>query len=59
MEEDIEVEKLKSELADRFGRVPKQTSELFEVVKLRRLAKKLAIEKLSLKRGKLIQISKA
>lgn len=53
MEEDIEVEKLKSELADRFGRVPKQTSELFEVVKLRRLAKKLAIEKLSLKRGKL------
>ncbi len=53
MEEDFEAEKLKSELTDRFGRLPKQTSELFEVVKLRRLAKKLAIEKLSLKRGKL------
>lgn len=54
IEEDSEAEKLKSELTDRFGKIPKQTEELFEVVKLKRLAKKLAIEKLFIKRGKMI-----
>ena len=54
IEEDSETEKLKSELTDRFGKIPKQTEELFEVVKLKRLAKKLAIEKLFIKRGKMI-----
>lgn len=54
IEEDSETEKLKFELTDRFGKIPKQTEELFEVVKLKRLAKKLAIEKLFIKRGKMI-----
>ncbi len=54
IEEDSEAEKLKFELTDRFGKIPKQTEELFEVVKLKRLAKKLAIEKLFIKRGKMI-----
>ena len=54
IEEDSETEKLKSELTDRFGKIPKQAEELFEVVKLKRLAKKLAIEKLFIKRGKMI-----
>lgn len=54
IEEDSETEKLKCELTDRFGKIPKQAEELFEVVKLKRLAKKLAIEKLFIKRGKMI-----
>lgn len=54
MENDSEVEKLKDELLDRFGKLPKQTEELFEIVKLRRMAKKLAIEKLTIKREKMI-----
>lgn len=54
IEEDSEAEKLKLELTDRFGKIPKQTEELFEVVKLKRLAKRLAIEKLFIKRGKMI-----
>ncbi|MBQ2303569.1 MAG: transcription-repair coupling factor [Bacteroidales bacterium] len=54
IEEDSETEKLKFELTDRFGKIPKQAEELFEVVKLKRLAKKLAIEKLFIKRGKMI-----
>lgn len=54
IEEDSEAEKLKIELTDRFGKIPKQTEELFEVVILKRLAKKLAIEKLFIKRGKMI-----
>ena len=53
MEEDKQAEELKNELIDRFGKLPKQTAELFEVVKLRRLAKRLAIERLTIKRSKL------
>lgn len=53
MEEDKQAEELKNELIDRFGKLPKQTAELFEVVKLRRLAKRLAIERLTIKRNKL------
>lgn len=53
-ETDSDTEKLKAELTDRFGKLPKQTEELFETVKLRRMAKQLAIEKLNIKRGKLI-----
>jgi len=51
---DEEVEKYRKELTDRFGEIPKQTQELLYVVKLRRLAKKLGIEKIILKREVLI-----
>jgi transcription-repair coupling factor (superfamily II helicase) len=51
---DEEVEKYRQELTDRFGEIPKQTQELLYVVKLRRLAKKLGIEKIILKREVLI-----
>lgn len=53
MVEDEQAEQLKRELVDRFGKLPKQTAELFEVVRLRRLAKHLAIERLTIKRGRL------
>ncbi len=56
MQEQWEAEKLRKELTDRFGAIPKQTKELFEVVNLRKLARKLAIEKLIIKREKLTAV---
>lgn len=43
----------KSMLEDRFGRVPKQTLELLRVPRLRRLARRLGIEKVNLHRGEM------
>jgi len=43
-----------SALTDRFGSLPKPSSELLEVVRLRWLANQLGFEKLVLKNGKLI-----
>ena len=40
-------------LIDRFGQIPRQTRELLNAVRLKWLARDLAIEKLHLKRGKL------
>ena len=53
MENESELENLKRELTDRFGKIPKETTDLFEIVSLRSLAKKTAVEKLSIKRGKM------
>lgn len=54
LETDKELETFKEQLEDRFGGVPKQTLELIETVKLRRGAKKIGLEKIILKREKLI-----
>ncbi len=53
LEEEADAGRMKAELEDRFGKLPKQTEQLFHVVRLRRLARSLAIEKLTLKREKL------
>ncbi|MDR1196033.1 MAG: transcription-repair coupling factor [Endomicrobium sp.] len=42
-----EIEKIKSELADRFGKVPAETQRLFEITALRLEAEKLKIERIS------------
>ncbi|MDR2666296.1 MAG: transcription-repair coupling factor [Endomicrobium sp.] len=41
------LEKLKNELLDRFGKIPKETQMLFEITYLRLSAKKLKIEKIT------------
>lgn len=49
MEREEDVYLFKQKLEDRFGKIPKEGLELIMVVKLRRLAKKLGIEKVILK----------
>jgi transcription-repair coupling factor (superfamily II helicase) len=43
-----------NQLLDRFGKVPKQTKELIETIRLRWLAQEVGFEKLILKQGKFI-----
>jgi transcription-repair coupling factor (superfamily II helicase) len=49
-----ELKEFASQLTDRFGKLPKQTLELIETVRLREKARKMGIEKLSLKRDKMV-----
>lgn len=42
-----EADKVKSELADRFGKIPRETQKLFEITDLRLKAEKLKIERIS------------
>ncbi|MFI3239641.1 MAG: transcription-repair coupling factor [Bacteroidales bacterium] len=51
METDAEVELFRKSLRDRFGAIPYEGEELIRIVPLRRLARYLGIEKLSLKQG--------
>ena len=53
MEREEDIAKFKLKLEDRFGRIPKQGIELISVVTLRRLAKLLGMEKVTLKQGKM------
>ncbi len=45
MEEETEIQAFVSRLEDRFGRIPQQGKELIRIVRLRRLAKLLGMEK--------------
>ncbi|MCM1291827.1 MAG: transcription-repair coupling factor [Prevotella sp.] len=51
MEEPGQIEKFRKELRDRFGAIPGCTDELINVVPLRMSAKRLGIERLTLKNG--------
>ncbi|MCD8193074.1 MAG: transcription-repair coupling factor [Tannerellaceae bacterium] len=53
MEEEHDILSFTERLKDRFGKIPKEGKELIRVVRLRRLAKKLGIEKIVLKREKM------
>jgi len=53
MEEENDIEQFRLKLQDRFGKIPQRGEELIQIVRLRRLAKKLGIEKISLKTGKM------
>jgi transcription-repair coupling factor (superfamily II helicase) len=51
---EIELEDYKGKLQDRFGELPNQTQDLFDALRLRRMAKEIGFEKLNLKGEKLI-----
>jgi transcription-repair coupling factor (superfamily II helicase) len=51
---EIELEDYKQKLEDRFGELPSQTQDLFDALRLRRIAKEIGFEKLTLKGEKLI-----
>ena len=54
LELDKDVEAFKSRLIDRFGKIPPEGEELIRIVALRRLAKRLGIEKVVLKAGRMV-----
>ena len=54
IETDKYLERFRSRLTDRFGPIPPQTEELFDVIRLRGQAKKIGFEKLVLKNNRLI-----
>jgi transcription-repair coupling factor (superfamily II helicase) len=49
LKEDVELEKLKYSIVDRFGKLPKEVQNLFEIVKVRWMAEKVGFEKLVIK----------
>ncbi|MFA5650591.1 MAG: helicase-related protein, partial [Proteiniphilum sp.] len=54
METETEIMDFTKRLEDRFGRIPTQGKELIRIVRLRRMAKALGIEKVVLKGGQMI-----
>ncbi len=53
MEEENDIENFRVKLKDRFGKIPHQAEELIEIVRLRSIAKKLGIERIFLKNGRM------
>ena len=51
IQRELDLRAFAERLEDRFGRIPPQAAELLRVPRLRRLARKLGIEKVSLKQG--------
>jgi len=54
LETETEIAAFEKRLTDRFGPIPKVASELIEVIRLRRIAKTLGMEKVVLKNGQMI-----
>jgi transcription-repair coupling factor (superfamily II helicase) len=53
MENETDILAFTERLKDRFGKIPKEGKELIRVVRLRRLAKSLGMEKIVLKKGRM------
>ena len=53
IEEERDLKAFTARLEDRFGKIPPEGKELIRVVRLRRVAKRLGIEKVVLKRGQM------
>ncbi len=54
MMNDKEIDRAKSQLEDRFGKMPEEVDNLFHVVKIRNLGAKLGFEKIIIKNGMFI-----
>ncbi|MFR9166557.1 MAG: transcription-repair coupling factor [Dysgonomonas sp.] len=53
MENELDIRNFVEHLEDRFGKIPEEGKELIRVVRLRRLAKMLGMEKIILKNGRM------
>ena len=51
---DKELEKMKTRMADRFGKIPVELERLFDIVRIRQLGKELGFEKIIIKNGVMI-----
>lgn len=54
MEKEADIQTFVGKLEDRFGKIPLEGQELIRIVRLRRMAKQLGIEKIVLKSGRMI-----
>ena len=54
MEDERDIEQFEIKLEDRFGKIPEKGKELIRIVRLRHIARKLGIEKIVLKAGKMM-----
>jgi transcription-repair coupling factor (superfamily II helicase) len=54
IENEEELERFESQLTDRFGQLPTQATDLFEIVRMRWIAIDLGLERIILKNGKMI-----
>lgn len=53
IERELDLQAFRTRLLDRFGKIPPETAELLRIPRLRRLARKLGIEKVVLKQEKM------
>lgn len=53
MEEERDIQSFSERLEDRFGKIPKEGKELIRIVRLRRMARMLGMEKVVLKKGRI------
>ena len=53
MEEERDILAFTERLKDRFGKIPQEGKELIRIVRLRRMAKQLGMEKVILKKGQM------
>ena len=53
IERELDLKGFESRLRDRFGKIPDKTRELLRVPRLRRIARQLGVEKVSLKQDKM------
>ncbi|MDE6265416.1 MAG: transcription-repair coupling factor, partial [Paramuribaculum sp.] len=53
IERELDLQAFRTRLLDRFGKIPQETAELLRIPRLRRLARKLGIEKVVLKQEKM------
>ncbi|MDD6950514.1 MAG: helicase-related protein, partial [Parabacteroides sp.] len=53
MEREEDIKAFSARLEDRFGKIPKEGKELIRIVRLRRMARSLGIEKVVLKKGQM------
>ena len=51
---DKELEKMKTRMTDRFGKIPVELERLFDIVRIRQLGKELGFEKIIIKNGVMI-----
>ncbi|MDE6271275.1 MAG: transcription-repair coupling factor, partial [Muribaculaceae bacterium] len=51
IERELDLRAFADRLVDRFGKIPRETAELLRIPRLRRLARRLGIEKVALKQG--------
>ena len=51
IERELDLQAFKARLVDRFGKIPHVTAELLRIPRVRRLARRLGIEKVALKQG--------
>lgn len=53
IERELDLQRFKMNLEDRFGKIPRETAELLRIPRLRYLARRLGIEKIVLKMGQM------